>query len=329
MATSQFTYYSSADAGGPGPVTGQVGSVTAILRACLVNGYSGHPAAGWTEPLATTSNRAAFQQGTGSCGFHLFINDNNLSGYAYDAAITGWESMLTLDAPNGTGSGQFPLPAQANSTGYLALSKSDGNNATQRSWRIYADSRTIYWFVSHDGASGLSTTWFGDIFSLSGLSDTHRCFLYSRAQYGSPGYTYEQAGFYSNWSAAVTAHYMARSLGGVGSSLPVGKHPGNTALYGTSGQLNGALACPNPADNAVWLSPLYIHEPSGGGASIRGRLRGMWSPLHNYSNFSDGQIISGAGELAGKTFQAVRYITNPYNQPCVIFIETSNTVETN
>lgn len=329
MATSQFTYYSSSDASGPGPVTGQTGSLIPILRACLVNGYSGHPAAGWTEPLAATSNRAAFQQGTGSCGFCMFINDNALGTYQYDAAVTGWESMLTLDAPNGTGSGQFPLPAQANTTGYVAWSKSDGNSSTQRAWRMYADSRTVYWFVNYTNSTELCPNWFGDIFSLNGIGDTHRCLLYGRAQYGSPGYVYEQGAMYSNYSVALPGHYMARSLGGVGSSLAVGKHPSNTALYGVSGQLNGLLACPNPADNALWLSPLYIHEPGGAGASIRGRLRGLWSPLHNYANFSDGQTISGAGELAGKTFQAVRYISNPYNQPCVLFVETSNTVETN
>ena len=64
---SQFTIYSSSDVGGPGLITGTTGSLITVLDACLVNGYSGKSAAGWTKPLGTLSGSiSAYQQGSGS-----------------------------------------------------------------------------------------------------------------------------------------------------------------------------------------------------------------------------------------------------------------------
>ena len=58
---------------------------------------------------------------------------------------------------------------------------------------------------------------------------------------------------------------------------------------------------------------------------LRGRMRGLYHLCHQPSNFSDGQIVTGANEYAGKTFQVVK----PGYYGGAMLVEISNTVETN
>ena len=66
--------YSSTDASAP-VLTGQVGSLIAVLDACLVNGYGTKTAAGWTKPFADASNTAVYRSGSGSRAFFRFFDD--------------------------------------------------------------------------------------------------------------------------------------------------------------------------------------------------------------------------------------------------------------
>src|SRR6266404_9035481 len=112
MPTSQFTIYTSSDTNGPGLLNGLSGSLIPVLDACLINGYSGKPAAGWTKPIANSGSvYACYQLGSGS-KFTLFINDN-AGQIQNEAYMVGWESITSLcqgtPALNvGAGSGQFP-----------------------------------------------------------------------------------------------------------------------------------------------------------------------------------------------------------------------------
>jgi hypothetical protein len=56
--------YRSTDASAP-VLTGQVGSLTALLDAILVNGYGALTAAGWTIAQTTTNKRGYKQNTTG------------------------------------------------------------------------------------------------------------------------------------------------------------------------------------------------------------------------------------------------------------------------
>jgi hypothetical protein len=57
--------YRSTDASAP-VLTGQVGSLTALLDAVLVNGYGALSAAGWTIAQTTTNKRGYKQNTSGS-----------------------------------------------------------------------------------------------------------------------------------------------------------------------------------------------------------------------------------------------------------------------
>lgn len=321
-----FTYYTSNDASGPGVIKGVVGDLNRVLRACLVTGYSGKTAAGWTEPMAESTNKTAFKQGANSTGFYLYLNDN-APVTAAEAYTVGWETMSALDAPVGVGTGQFPTPAQSLTNGHLTGWKSSAADATGRAWKLYADSRTMYLFVDWTNTSDYGALLFGDIVSHA-ANDLYRCIHISSGS--ADNYRTYSSNYVAMWSwynATVVAHYIARSYGGGGGSLAIGKQPSNTGFYQSSGGLNGFMSCPNPTDNSVWLNPLYVHEAGVGGV-VRGRMRGLWVSPQPYTNFTDGQTIQGAGDLTGRTFQAIRYLTNPYNAPAAFFVETSDTLDT-
>ena len=98
MALSKFTVYTSSDLNGPGLISGLTGSFISILDACLVNGYTGKPAAGWSKPFGTlSSSLSAYTQGSGS-KLTMFVNDAglNTTSIGKEARIVGWESLTSL-----------------------------------------------------------------------------------------------------------------------------------------------------------------------------------------------------------------------------------------
>ncbi len=79
------------------------------------------------------------------------------------------------------------------------------------------------------------------------------------------------------------------------------------------------------SNNSIYIDPIYIGEPDG--EVLRGRFRGVYHVCHPAANFSDGQILQGGGDYAGKTFMVVKWIGNVSN--AYLAVETSATVETN
>jgi len=124
-------------------------------------------------------------------------------------------------------------------------------------------------------------------------------------------------------------NYLAKSAAGTGQSI------GNTikgdalVAYGLQGNypygcsFGGQLTSPNPTDNNLYLSYLWVVDPSN--SSLRGKYRGIYQLCHNPSNFVDGQPIVGSGTFAGKTFLIIK---GGYNLG-MWCLETSNTVLTN
>lgn len=80
-------------------------------------------------------------------------------------------------------------------------------------------------------------------------------------------------------------------------------------------------AYPNPADNSIYLSRLFLASSVPTFTHLRGYARGVWSWLHN-GGVNDGDTFNGAGDLAGKSFLVIK---NGPNQGLFI-IETSNTL---
>jgi hypothetical protein len=348
MATnSQFTIYTSQDTYGPGPMNGTTGSLIRVLDSCLVTGYTGKPAAGWTKPLGNISAScvSAYQQPSGS-QFTLFVNDNSVA-VTRTAAVTGWTSLVSLagavNANNvGSGSGQFPLPAQANTYGRAYWYKSATADTVQRNWIIAADAYTMYiWFSDGQSVGYYYHGGFGDFYSLAGSSDTGRCLLFGKYADNTTSIAgYEStdcvaAGIWNNNSVSsttyMTGHYLAKNVNG-GSSIrynkkgdnavsinPIGANLENSYLVGT----NGSMPCPNPYDNNFYIAPIYIFDPTG--PQLRGRYRGIYQLCHPMANFTNFQTITGTGKYAGKTFTLIYFGYNGGGW----LLETSPTVETN
>jgi hypothetical protein len=257
-----------------------------------------------------------------------------------EAWATGWEVLTAVSATVGTGSGQFPTAAQALTTGHLVIRKSVTADGTGRAWQLFADASTFYLFVSTGDAAGLYFGfWFGDVFSMKGNTDAYRCFIIGRAVENSAGSSNSadtMMGFHYV-TVNLVGSFIARTIGGGGASILIGKHGDLAKLGGGYANsffsINGLQQTPNGPDSSYYLSPIWVHEGQGLGVSglVRGRLRGIYHICHPITSFSDGQTFAGANDFAGKTFQVVRGISgyDSGTTPSGIAVEISATVETN
>lgn len=373
MATSQFSIYTSSDVNGPGPMHGWSGSLIQVLDYCLTSGSVSKSSAGWSKPIANSASLdgitpayACYRPPSGS-RMTLFVNDYfpNATAAGKEAWLTGWETISSLcgaavTANVGVGTGQFPTPAQQLTTGHVVCRKSSvSDNSTDHYWVAFADAYTFYLFIQNgDSAEYYACITFGDVFSFGGSADAYRCLLIgwgtenavgawsqpyaAGSVIGYDNFACSMGYFLSQGSATgynaylpypLVGHYMARTSGGGGASIAVGK-TFDFSKQTTNGNVNGGspygaiamggnIQTPNSADNSLYLSPVTIHEPSSYG--LRGRMRGFWQVAHPVANFSDGQTFAGGGDYAGKSFMIIKTdITGGF-----FAMETSNTVETN
>lgn len=327
-----ITFYRSTDASAP-TLTGQVGSLTALLDAILVNGYGTQPAAGWTIAY-TGTNQRDYKQGAGSCGFYLDVNDAGPgAGAAREARMRGYEVMTAL----ATGTNPFPTTAQQ--TNGVCCRKSSTADATARAWYCLADATCFYLFVDTGDYTGPSYSFafcFGDFFSYKS-GDAYNCQIQGRNGENSTNGNIECVTTIcgqANALNAVTsgrASYLARSWTGTAGSVQFTKHSAllatTTSNYeGSTGGLtanNGAIGPqPNGPDGALLMAPVWIAH----NGNIRGYMKGMWAPLAQQP-CGHTDTFSGTGNMAGKTFIAlnVQSTNNNGSQNGMLFMETSNT----
>lgn len=329
MANSQLIKFSSSDPGGPGPITGAASSLINVLDAVLTGSLGGgYPIAnaaalGWTKPFANASNIGCYKQSAGA-GLGLVVNDAgpNVTSTFREAWATGWEVVAGVGSPVGTGTGQFPTPAQLNTTGQVVVRKSATADSTPRPWTMFADKSTFYLFIlTGDSAGTYWGLWFGDVFSLAGSVDAYRCIIYAS---NTQNTTASNMGNMEVGTGTNLGLYIARSWGNTGSSVNMGKL-GDYSLSNAAA-LMGIVQTPNGPDNSFYLSPLRIADAT---PYIRGRFRGIYQICHPSAAFADGQTFAGGGDFAGKSFVVVKAIPNNQSQVAFLAVETSNTVETN
>jgi len=323
MATSQFTIYRSTDGSAP-VLTGNAGSLVAVLDGCLVTGYGSKaaPSPAWTHPVATASNIASYKQGSGSL-LGLVVNDNapNATSLGKEAWATGWESVAGVGSPVGSGTNQFPTAAQLLTSGHTVIRKSNATGATPIAWMLVADSYTFYLFTfTTDVVNTYYFFAFGDIYSAKTTSDAYKVIIMGRNLENDTTAAAEGGDLFSAYNAAVVGNFMARTFGGTGTSITIGKS--GDSIKGSATSFLGTGEYPNGPDSEMYISPIWVTELT---PRIRGRLRGLYMPLHAISNFTDGQTFTASGDYSGKTFLAVKQTRNAG----VILIDTSATVETN
>jgi hypothetical protein len=324
------TVYKSTDASAPTINVGGIG-LGNILQKCLCAGYGSQSAAGWTDKTSTFSagtNQFVFQQGTGSNGFYLQIDDSATAGGNTVARTVMFETMSTYN----TGTNMTPSTAQLSGGMYVPR----GNGATVGSpqrWCVIATAKRFYMWLEGDstnGTSGQQIMWaFGDIQSnRSGDGYATVMQAYGTSTYTSTGSISTVVnGMTGN---AQTGTYCMRRWDQLSSGIQVFQiGDGSKGTIPIAGSIMGAsgMAYPNPEDGGVYLSPVWIGESVVNNAgSLRGVVPGLWHACHNLFNGGAGNQImqtydswSGTGALAGKTFAAFRIYQG------LMVLETSNT----
>lgn len=251
-------YFTITVTGSPAsPATGSINSSIAPL--------------GWAKPFSGTNTAAYQSPESNSTKMYCRVDD---TGTNY-ARIVGCESMISIDSY----SRLFPTATQR--SGGLWITKSNTADTVSRSWEIVGDGYSFFLFTTHglSTATNKDTFYFGDPCSEM-LSDPYGCLIYGN--YGGNVGNWPGANSYAqtihNSTQLITtdvAHYFARNYMQTGTACLALKH-GNYTLGGNILGYNAAVPYPNPADNGLHVSPIFVTDPY----CVRAQLKGLWQPLH-------------------------------------------------
>jgi hypothetical protein len=287
------TIFRSTDTSAP-VLTGTAGDLVNLLDKCLCAGYGSKTAVGWTKSF-TATNAAVFRMGGGN-QFYLDVNDNGAStgltgGTAREAAVRGYEAMTAV----ATGTGDFPTTAQVIAA-TANWRKSSSADATARAWFCAADDRSfILGILDNDVASRAKLYVFGDVYSLA-AGDAYRTAISVRTSVNGSAQTGAFGNALSASGASATAGiFIARIAAGTGTSSPVAL----TSVGSTWEATNSFTTAP---DGNIHVSRVLVNDV---GVNLRGWLRGVWEILTPVG-VTDGDTWTGTGELAGRSFVAVK-----------------------
>lgn len=314
--------YSSGDASAPVLRGNTPGDFINVLTKCLVDGYGSKTAAGWTKPY-TGTNIAVFRQGSGSNGMYLRVDDTDTTAGNSFVRVVGYENMSDVN----TGSPiSFPTTGQIANGLYWYKKHSNSTAANARPWKIVASEKFFWIFLSTYPEYNYANNYyneaycFGDLIPTKSGDTTHTILLGSTVA-NSPNTTDNAPWTGQSISAAGGSRQaisVARSYTALGGPQWLGWHGDHVkglALWGA-----GNLSYPHSPDGGLYLSPVMVHEPMSSPYNVRGRVPGLWQPLHNLSyQFSQFQEIEGTGDMLDKTFMLVAH----YN--CSVLIEISDT----
>lgn len=309
-----WTFYTSADAGAP-TLNGTVGSLIGLLDAILVNGYGAKPAAGWTKPYSGT-NAAAYRINGSYTNYYFRVDDNAPgTGGAREARVSMYETMS--DVNTGT-----------DGSGNRYIRKSNTLDATARTWRAVADEVTFVLFCSFDNTNDFSGTYLGQMYSYV-PNDQHGVMMSARGSENVSSYTPNYETLLRFTATLEAGTLVAKSVNGITPNVNSTKACG-LYLHDASSRSRGVYQLPNAADGSLIVTPVYVYNAEGSDRTLRGRLRGVWVPLHSNldSVFAIMDTWSGTGDLAGKTFVYAGNVPSATVGGFAV-LETSDTVPKN
>jgi len=315
--------FRSTDASAPA-LTHANGSLITVLDAILVNGYGSKASLGWSKAFSGT-NKAVYQQGAGSSGFQLRVDDSGAN--VYEALVRGAESYSDVDTIS---AGGFPTVAQyANGLFWNKATTTAGT----RKWVCWGDTKRFYFMpeVTEPVTDyGKNCHFFGDIYSFR-AGDSYNCMLIGRTVTNTAAYSDPFPEITSTAFAGVNiGHYLARAYTGVGTAIQVNKFVDGRVTSGTMGlgsPDSSILQYPDPVTGALQLSRVFIAEVTP--HSLRGYLPGIWCLCHNVASMggaTNGLTFNGSDGLAGKSFELRKTITGS-NGVSAFAIETSDWAE--
>ena len=284
---STVRYYRWDDPGAP-TLTGEVGSLTNLLRKCLVGtagvAYGSKASAGWSEEfVGAASNRAVFRNNAaeGGCACYVHVHDSAPgSAGAKEASISVFASMSDID----TGT---------KSTGSLWFAKSGAASTAARKWLVVADGRTAWVYSYDNGGSGWggdsSLAGFGDLDSKLPVESAHRYFCIGRLnQNQSPGYQ-------GAWWCQMTNNDSFKVADPSGFGDPMSAY--GVASHFISGRPIGGTDSQAMPDSETGDYLLQKFPPIFSGSKYIGMLRGIYAPMGNFSALADGALVPGSDRL--------------------------------
>ena len=259
------------------------------------------PVGGWEKKFSGTNLAVYRSTDPQSNGHHLRVDDAGTT----TARVRGCETMTDVN----TGAGPFPTDAHMSGGGYWH--KSTQANATPARWRLFADSRMVLPAVAAGtAASGTMLAaplrGFGEPIALRPSGDAWGTVL------ACGGSSAGQANFGALDVNAVSGTVngmvaLPRAVVGLGGSI----NTVNAPLVGTnsttfSGNDPTLGAFPSDVDGQLKLCRRFIRETAannGPRSLVPGLLHVPQSGL--VSVVSDGDIVIGQGDLAGRRLMAI------------------------
>lgn len=253
------TIYTSDDPGSP-VLTGQIGSLTALLDAVLVDGYGSGPdakaSAGWTRAYTAANKRVYRNNPVSGSGYSLWVDDTGTVGNARHGWFRGFEEMSDVD------SGVNPVPLVAQRTNGCLVAKSTTLSSVARPWIILATERSFYLLVDM-GTNG----WFHPMFAGDPVSyvpgDRHAFTVtnpnptdvsYVGGQFVNDSVLCVASSTFSA-PAATASCYIGRSHNGVAGSVSANSY---AFIQGTTVGGAGGAAYPSAVNGGLFTTRLIL-----------------------------------------------------------------------
>lgn len=310
------TIYSSADPGAP-VLTGQAGSLTALLDALLLNGYSAGESfkapLGWTLAYTATNKRVYRNDPVLGTGRYLRVDDSATSGNARHAWVQAFESAISVDE----GVAVAP-PIDSWPNGGIVV-KSNLLSSAARVWWAIGNSKSLYVFFSTLGgdASAAVPYFFGD-YDSTVVGDsfnflvTHSEGITYAGAVGGQGVLFRAgASMEGNLGSGISQSggfgYSLRSRTGAVGAVRIAHSKGDFF-----GDVVGNIGYPfpNPLGGGLCLRSMDIRESAA--YSLCGRLPGILMPLHARP-LEDQQLLFDVDALGGSNLIAKNFATGQPN----------------
>lgn len=306
MATRTPKYYASSDASAP-VLTGQNGTMIALLEAILVNGYGSKAAAGWTKPYSTT-NIAVFQMASGgtNCVLRVLDDGSTPTSAAREAQCRAAESA----SGHSTIADPFPLTANI-ADGVNIWRKSTTADSTARVWKCVADGRFFALWVEHSSTQS-ELHMFGDLEPVY-PGDAYCCFMMTRGTANSASLTQVFASNPSALGDSISSFRSAMMRTANGSLKGEAASPlrAGSNNFGNSGNTTTVADYPNPHTSKMHLlQAMVVSQGTNGavtasdGAMIRGWIPFVFEPMHglDFTNMAHNDTFTDSAYNASSEF---------------------------
>lgn len=326
--------YASTDAGAPA-LTGQAGSLAALLDAVLVDGYgtgpTAKPAAGWTRAFTATNRRGYRNSTAHGSGRYLYLDDSATVGNARQGWVRAAESMSDIDTLVG------PAPTVAQKTSGHSWPKSSTLDATARPWVIIATERWFYLFpaVNSTSAADAFPQFAGDLDTLKPGDAYHFMVTGGNADnYTGSGtnaistlFMVGSTGFPCQSTPNYVYHNLLRSHTQTGTSIACGFYTpswGSNNSATTLGSTHFPIPYPSNITGGLIFDRVLVGENANN--TPRGYMPNVYAPMHNMPLTDLQQILDVGGLPDDVTLMAKSYRSANNIQGQVLFDITTESL---